>query len=185
MIDVKPSSAYRLTFFHTFNTEPQVVSTSVQPRRSSSSSCSIVQKASCVSSDGRPTSRLPESRLPPPSGNGGMPSAFVYGVLAQERKIQSGLVRSDQLARAVAECLDHLRPWMPWAHDEPKPLDEKMELLRTFRGRFDLGEDFVHERGVGPARQGGLLGLAHLRGGHHLHCLGDLRGVADRLDAPS
>ena len=32
MTDVKPSSAYRLTFFHTFSTEPQVVSTSVQPR---------------------------------------------------------------------------------------------------------------------------------------------------------
>jgi hypothetical protein len=32
MIDVKPSAAYRYTFFQTFSTEPQVVSTSVQPR---------------------------------------------------------------------------------------------------------------------------------------------------------
>jgi hypothetical protein len=33
---------------------------------------------------------------------------------------------------------------MPWAAAEPKPLEEKAELLRVFRGRFDLGEDFVY-----------------------------------------
>ena len=33
---------------------------------------------------------------------------------------------------------------MPWAAREPTPLDEKVELLRSFRGRFDLGEDFVY-----------------------------------------
>ena len=33
---------------------------------------------------------------------------------------------------------------MPWAHDEPRLLDERIGLLRGFRGRFDLGEDFVY-----------------------------------------
>ena len=33
---------------------------------------------------------------------------------------------------------------MPWAADEPKSVEEKAELLRLFRGRFDLGEDFVY-----------------------------------------
>jgi RimJ/RimL family protein N-acetyltransferase len=33
---------------------------------------------------------------------------------------------------------------MPWALEEPRPLDEKVELLRAFRGRFDLGQDFVY-----------------------------------------
>ena len=33
---------------------------------------------------------------------------------------------------------------MPWAADEPQPLEQKAELLRMFRGRFDLGEDFVY-----------------------------------------
>jgi len=47
------------------------------------------------------------------------------------------------LKNALDESLDHLRPWMPWAADEPKPLEDKAELLRQFRGRFDLGEDFV------------------------------------------
>ena len=31
---------------------------------------------------------------------------------------------------------------MPWAHDEPQTVAEKVALIRTFRGRFDLGEDF-------------------------------------------
>lgn len=48
------------------------------------------------------------------------------------------------LKDALDTSLDHLRPWIPWAADEPKPLDEKAELLRTFRGRFDLGEDFLY-----------------------------------------
>ncbi len=47
------------------------------------------------------------------------------------------------LKEALDTSLDHLRPWMPWAADEPKPVEEKAELLRLFRGRFDLGEDFV------------------------------------------
>ena len=33
---------------------------------------------------------------------------------------------------------------MPWAHDDPQPLETKVELLRAFRGRFDLGQDFVY-----------------------------------------
>ncbi|HKD33821.1 MAG TPA: GNAT family protein [Gaiellaceae bacterium] len=45
---------------------------------------------------------------------------------------------------AVDASLDHLRPWMPWAHDEPQPISAKVELLRGFRGQFDLGQDFVY-----------------------------------------
>jgi RimJ/RimL family protein N-acetyltransferase len=48
------------------------------------------------------------------------------------------------LKDALDSSLDHLRPWMPWAAAEPKPLEEKAELLRVFRGRFDLSEDFVY-----------------------------------------
>ena len=48
------------------------------------------------------------------------------------------------LKEAVDSSIDHLRPWMPWAADEPQPLDAKVELLRRFRGNFDLGEDFVY-----------------------------------------
>jgi len=48
------------------------------------------------------------------------------------------------LKEAVDSSLDHLLPWMPWAAHEPQPLEEKVELLRRFRGQFDLGEDFVY-----------------------------------------
>jgi RimJ/RimL family protein N-acetyltransferase len=49
-----------------------------------------------------------------------------------------------RLKDALDTSLEHLVPWMPWAADEPRPLEEKAELLRMFRGRFDLGEDFVY-----------------------------------------
>jgi RimJ/RimL family protein N-acetyltransferase len=48
------------------------------------------------------------------------------------------------LKDAVDSSLDDLRPWMPWAQEEPRPLSEKVDLLRRFRGEFDLGQDFVY-----------------------------------------
>jgi RimJ/RimL family protein N-acetyltransferase len=69
------------------------------------------------------------------------------------------------LKEAIDSSLDHLRPWMPWAKDEPQPLEQKIELLRTFRGQFDLGTNFAY--GVfepDESRQLGGAGL-HPRGG--------------------
>jgi RimJ/RimL family protein N-acetyltransferase len=48
------------------------------------------------------------------------------------------------LKDAVDSSLEHLRPWMPWVEHEPQTLEEKTELLRTFRSLFDAGEDFVY-----------------------------------------
>lgn len=48
------------------------------------------------------------------------------------------------LKEAIDSSLDYLRPWMPWAHREPTPVDEKVALLRQFRGEFDLGRNFVY-----------------------------------------
>lgn len=48
------------------------------------------------------------------------------------------------LKEAVDSSLDHLRPWLPWAWHDPQPLDEKVALLRRFRGQFDLEQDFVY-----------------------------------------
>lgn len=48
------------------------------------------------------------------------------------------------LTDAINASLEHLRPWMPWAGNEPHELQQTMENLRGFRGRFDLGEDFVY-----------------------------------------
>jgi len=61
----------------------------------------------------------------------------------------------------VDSSLDELRPWMPWAADEPQSLEDKVKLLRRFRGQFDLGRDFVY--GIFSA------GEAEVVGGTGLH----------------
>lgn len=48
------------------------------------------------------------------------------------------------LKNAIDESLDHLRPWMPWAHNEPEKLADKIARLRKYRGQFDLGVDYVY-----------------------------------------
>ena len=46
--------------------------------------------------------------------------------------------------KAILENIDHLKPWMPWAMEEPKPLADRVELLRQFRGKFDLDRDYAY-----------------------------------------
>jgi RimJ/RimL family protein N-acetyltransferase len=60
------------------------------------------------------------------------------------------------LKEAIDSSLEHLRPWMPWAADEPQTLEEKVALLRGFRGKFDLGQDFVY--GIFDAREVEVVG---------------------------
>ncbi len=48
-----------------------------------------------------------------------------------------------RLKEALDSSVEHLRPWMPWAHDEPSPVEMVASRLRTFRGRFDLDEEYV------------------------------------------
>lgn len=57
---------------------------------------------------------------------------------------------------AIDVNLDHLRPWMPWAMDEPTSLEEKVNLLRRFRGRFDLDQDYTY--GILSADESRVLG---------------------------
>jgi RimJ/RimL family protein N-acetyltransferase len=45
---------------------------------------------------------------------------------------------------AVDSSVEHLRPWMPWAAHYPQPLENVIDLLRRFRGNFDLGQDYVY-----------------------------------------
>jgi RimJ/RimL family protein N-acetyltransferase len=48
------------------------------------------------------------------------------------------------LAEATTASLDHLRPWMPWAHAEPEELEAKVQRLRGFRARFDTDQDYIY-----------------------------------------
>jgi len=48
------------------------------------------------------------------------------------------------LKTAIDASLDHLKSWIPWAYEEPESLQTKVERLRQFRGKFDLGQDFLY-----------------------------------------
>src|ERR1700758_64154 len=60
------------------------------------------------------------------------------------------------LKAAIGSSLEHLRPWMPWAHGEPQTLEEKIELVKFFRANFDTGENFTY--GIFAGDEAELLG---------------------------
>jgi RimJ/RimL family protein N-acetyltransferase len=60
------------------------------------------------------------------------------------------------LKEAIDSSLEHLRPWMPWAHGEPQTLEEKIELVKAFRANYDTGENFTY--GIFAADESELLG---------------------------
>jgi RimJ/RimL family protein N-acetyltransferase len=60
------------------------------------------------------------------------------------------------LAESVAESVEHLKPWMPWAHSEPELFEVKLDRIKRFRGEFDLGENFVY--GIFNPEEDRLLG---------------------------
>jgi RimJ/RimL family protein N-acetyltransferase len=64
------------------------------------------------------------------------------------------------LKEAVDASVEHLLPWMPWAKYEPTDLQTKINLIRKWRGEFDLGQDFVY--GVFDLAEGRALGGAGL-----------------------
>lgn len=61
------------------------------------------------------------------------------------------------LEASVKESVEHLKPWMPWAHSEDQEtLNSRIERLRTFRGKFDFNQDFIY--GIFDLDQTRLLG---------------------------
>lgn len=48
------------------------------------------------------------------------------------------------LKAAVDASIEHLLPWMPWARFEPQSVEDKVQLLRSFRGQFDLDQSYVY-----------------------------------------
>lgn len=48
------------------------------------------------------------------------------------------------LADSITESIEHLKPWMPWAHNEPEPFETKVERVKRFRELFDRGEDYIY-----------------------------------------
>ena len=80
------------------------------------------------------------------------------------------------LSESVAENVDHLKPWMPWAHAEPEPMEAKIERVQRFRGLFDLQQDYVYgifnkeeTRLLGGTGLHTRLGLDQLEIGYWIH----------------
>lgn len=61
---------------------------------------------------------------------------------------------------AITFSLEHLRPWMSWTAHEPLSLDDRLELLRSRRGHFDLGGDLYY--GIFDKQKTRMLGGAGL-----------------------
>jgi RimJ/RimL family protein N-acetyltransferase len=104
------------------------------------------------------------------------------------------------LKAAIDASLDHLRAWMPWTHDEPEPVQAKVERLRQARGRFDRDEDYwygifdreelsvlgaagLHTRlGEGIREIGYWIHAAHVRQGYATEAAAALTRVAFEVD---
>ncbi len=71
------------------------------------------------------------------------------------------------LQEAVCSSLEHLRPWMPWAHDEPATLETRRARLEKFAADFREGRDAVY--GIFNASESMVLGGTgiHHRNGDH------------------
>lgn len=77
-----------------------------------------------------------------PEGQGSLPA---YRIVTPRLVLRCWEPADAPLMKAAVDCsIEHLRPWMPWASHEPEDLQKKIDLLRHFRGQFDLGVDFVY-----------------------------------------
>ncbi len=86
---------------------------------------------------------------------------------------------------AVADSLEHLRPWMPWAAAEPQTLPQRRALVRNWNRLWRAGGDVVmgiFEDGqvVGGTGLHRRRGPAALEIGYWVHVAHTGRGVATR-----
>ncbi len=51
---------------------------------------------------------------------------------------------AEALARAVAESLEHLRPWMPWADQQSTEVDFQRDRLRKLPALGERGEEWQY-----------------------------------------
>ncbi|HUD17614.1 MAG TPA: GNAT family protein [Acidimicrobiales bacterium] len=66
-----------------------------------------------------------------------------------------GPADASALSTAVESSLDHLRPWMSWAADEPLSAEARLDLIRAFEADWESGGDVVYGAFLGDAVIGG------------------------------
>ena len=90
---------------------------------------------------------------------------------------------ADAIAQAVTESLEHLRPWMAWASEEPQTIEQRRALIARWEREWAEGGDAVYGIFVEGAVAGGC-GLHRRRGprtleiGYWIHRDFTRRGIA-------
>jgi RimJ/RimL family protein N-acetyltransferase len=94
------------------------------------------------------------------------------------------------LKEALDSSLDHLRPFMYWAHEEPQSVEKKAELLRSFRALYDTGESFImgifdrsEEQVLGGTGLHARIGLGGLEIGYWIRASATRKGIATEASA--
>ena len=87
------------------------------------------------------------------------------------------------MARAVAESIEHLRPWMPWAAAEPLSLRDRARLIEESGRQWERGEAFAYgmfdgDRMVGCSGLHARIGPGGLEIGYWVHPDWMGRGIA-------
>lgn len=71
------------------------------------------------------------------------PARTVYSIRTERLLLRCWSPEDAPELRAALDANDaHLRPWVPWMKDEPKPVEETMEWLRQQRANFDRDEGY-------------------------------------------
>jgi RimJ/RimL family protein N-acetyltransferase len=91
-----------------------------------------------------------------------------------------------QLKAAIDANLEHLREFMPWAHDEPSTVAEMTERLREFRSGFDRDEQYGYAIWRDGEVAGGCglhrrVGPGALELGYWIHAAWTRRGLATEM----
>jgi RimJ/RimL family protein N-acetyltransferase len=47
------------------------------------------------------------------------------------------------LKTSIDQSIEHLKPWMPWAWNEPEALEAKAKRIERFRAEFDAESDYT------------------------------------------
>lgn len=72
---------------------------------------------------------------------------FIFPPLIKTQRLQLRPWRAEDapaMKAAIDANLDHLRPWMPWALDEPSPLEQITARIAMFAEEFASGTNAVY-----------------------------------------
>src|ERR1700761_535493 len=91
-----------------------------------------------------------------------------------------------ELAQAILESADHLRPWMAWIAEEPLPLQRRVTMINEWERDWSQGGDvilgaFLDGRIVGGCGLHRRIGADGLEIGYWTHAAFLRRGVATRV----